>query len=336
MSAQELLDAMRHGNVTQTDIVNILSALFNEQDLVLIPAAGRVSGNKATADNLQLSVSIPEGLTPIGYKIEHHVNVSGAAGTGTASISSLIQQVRISSEALKNEAYINGPSVIDMVALESAIAWGKKQHADTVVAPVVAANATDYYGSWIIRHLPKGRQLLFQIDTNPVSGLAGFSTAPTGATYDAMVVVFCQKTPAMMTEQLYATLAASLSKITLPDQDFIKDDSGRGVVDTVFITSNNNELSGYLSGLVIGSQEFNNQGINALEEYTNFLLSQSGTPNAVTTGVGQQTYGTLPYPSVAANKLFALYQQLRRPGVVSVSTSTANNTIFVTRTARRA
>lgn len=337
LAAAQQLQAPAPGSPVQGTFMPYLKLIAATDELVSIPAAGRKQGSLITADNLQLQVNIPEGLYPIGYKLEFHIILGGAVGAGVSAISSLIKQLIVTSEKFRGdkfEGYVDGQSTIDYVALESITKQALPMNKVPVVDPVVAANATDYFGSWIVWHPIAGRQLQFEIQTSAPSGLAGFGTAPTSATYDAMVTVFCQKVKPERTDLLYAKLQASMNQITLPDFAGVVDDQNRKVIDSVWMGSQS-EFSGILSGLTIGEQTLNNPQINILEELWNYLAQNAGTINAVTTGVGNQTYGTLDDPKQVANAFFALYQKLVNPGTVQVASSTPTNTYFVTRTSRR-
>lgn len=334
MSLQQLYNAKQQGG-TPSNLLKALSvdAQYGSVPIIPVPGSGRVSGTKATADTLTQTITIPPNLYPVGVKFEFHAQPTGATGTGTSPISALIQQLVVSSEVRNNETFINGASVIDYVGLESAVSRGPR-YPKTVVDPVVAANATDYYGSWIWKQFFKGRKLTFTLYTNAITGLAGFSPAATGGSYDFMATVLCQETPPGISEILYANKVASLSKIVMPDQSWITGDNGVQQVDSFWIGNSNNELSGYLTIGAGALGALNNPQINMLEELWNFLASQSGTPNAVATSVGQQTYGALPDPANTSNKLFALIEWLSQPGQISAQTSTARDTLFVTRTVR--
>jgi hypothetical protein len=267
---------------------------------------GRLSTVAINGTQLDFTVTPPVGYGVDGMMVEVTVSLSGAVGAGTAAIKSIVREifVRIGTNQGPVIAHFMG-NALDaahyeaILKLKSLGAGGKPQAAD----PIVAANATVYYGAWALGVTTKKQgPLVVSVVINPLANLSpGFGTAPTGMSLDSTVGGW-PADPGVLLDSFTEALEITGAIFDL------------GQVDDAMIASDAT-LGGELNSIVAGSVQagpdsFNGAQLQILEDMTNFEIGSVFTGaagagvGAVGSVAGSQYFGAPTNPGNTANRLF--------------------------------
>jgi len=260
-------------------------------------------------------------------RLEMHLNVTFASGTGTSPLSTIVKDITITNETGQEVAYILGSSLDTLAIASKAVALVETSRFSiasgvqvpmTYGDPVVAASVTDYYAWWDVFTPWKGNSFTTVVNLNAVTALAGLVT-PSAMSVDANVI-FAE------THDTYMPYLNVLAKQLFTNTNFSLTDKAMGSTAAYgMVAISGTEISSVTSGLEFGDDALNTVQIVAAENETNTLIAGSGKVFAAS---GQIYTDGIVDPLTTSTGLYAVLWKLPPGGGKIVLATTSSESPF--------